>query len=141
MNNEKRDNSELKDILEAISLLRKDVKETNREISRLEKRLAVSFPAYREFKSSPPKTFDLNPNRENLLKIYETLVAITKEKGEIGFSQVIKEYDDATIRALALEKGVLGSNKKIGVDKAKDGIYKQVQQSIKISQPINVNDN
>jgi len=132
MSNENTESLELKYLLEAISLLRNDLKEINLKIGKIEKRICVSFPYYNELKNSSPKIIEININRENLLKIFEELKDITKEKSDVGFFMKIKEYSSETIVALALELGVPGS-KKMGTNKAIAGIKNRIQESIKLS--------
>jgi hypothetical protein len=123
---------ELLYLIEAISLLRNDIKEINQKIGKIEKRLQASFPKYKEIKEREPKIRNIETDRENLLQIFEELIVITKEKQDIGFSVKIKEYSNDTIIALALELGVPGS-KKMGVNKAITGIKNRIQESIKLS--------
>lgn len=129
MSNEDR---ELLFFIEAISLLRNDIKEINQKISKIEKRIQVSFPKYKEVKEKEPEIKSIEHNRENLLQIFEELIIITKEKQDVGFSLKVKEYSNDTIIALALELGVPGS-KKMGINKAINGIKNRIQESIKLS--------
>jgi hypothetical protein len=129
MNNEEK---ELVYLIEAISLLRNDIKEINQKIGKIEKRLQVSFPKYKEITEKKLETRSVETNRENLLQIFEELIVITKEKQDIGFHVKIKEYSKDTVIALALELGVPGS-KKMGINKAINGIKNRIQESIKLS--------
>jgi hypothetical protein len=129
MNN---DEKELIYLIESISLLRNDIKEINQKIGKIEKRLQVSFPKYKVLKERKPDIKNVEINRENLLKLFEELILITKEDRDIGFSVKIKEYPVDTIIALALELGVPGS-KKMGINKAINGIKSRIQESIKLS--------
>jgi hypothetical protein len=132
MNNENIENYDLKYLLEAISLLRNDIKEINQKINKIEKRIEISFPYYKSLKESNQKFIEIDNNRENLLNIFEELKTITKEKNDIGFSLKIKDYSSDTIIALALELGVPGS-KKMGINKAISGIKNRIQESIRLS--------
>jgi hypothetical protein len=132
MNNENTQIQELKYLLEVISLLRNDIKEVNQKINKIEKRIEASFPYYKELKISSPKILEIENNRESLLKIFEELKSVTKEKNDIGFSLKIKEYSHDTIIALALELGIPGS-KKMGIKKAISGIKNRIQESIRLS--------
>jgi chromosome segregation ATPase len=132
MNNENIE-KELKYLIEAISLVRNELKETNQKLNKLEKRIGASFPSYKELKHSIPKIIEVDNNKENLLKTFEELKAITKEKGDIGFSLKRKEYSDDIIKAVALELGVPGG-RKMGINKAITGIKNCIRESISLSE-------
>lgn len=126
MNNEE---EALAYLIEVISALRNDVKGMVQQIDKIEKRMQTSFPNYKEIKGKKPVIKNVDPNRENLLKLFEELIVITKEKQDLDFSVEIKKYSDDTIRALAVEVGLPKSK---NVKKAIDGIKNRIQESIKL---------
>jgi len=130
MNNEE----ELKYLIEAFSLLRNELKDITQKLNKIEKRISNSFPQYKEIKYVNP-TSDENHqvyNREELLKLFEELVDIKRDKDDIALSLKLKAYSTEILVALALELGVPGS-KKMGAKKAISGIKGRIQESLMLS--------
>ena len=119
-------------ISEEIALLRRDLQSTMSSLSRLEKRLAASFPSYSK-KTTRQQASQSQPlsekTREQLLELFDGLVQETKEHGEAGYEAAIGRLKDEDVLALAFELGVAGK-KKVGATKAKEGIRRRIQESI-----------
>jgi inorganic pyrophosphatase len=77
MNNE---NEELIYLVEAISLLRNDIKEINQKLGRIEKRIQAFFQKYKELKEKETEFKYIETNKKHLLQMFEELITITKEK-------------------------------------------------------------
>lgn len=60
---------------------------------------------------------------------FDELILATKEKGEAGFESLISIMTDPDVIALAYELGV-GSLKTTTTKKAREGIYKRIQESL-----------
>jgi hypothetical protein len=130
---------ELACLAEQFSILRNELKEMNRKLNKMEKRLAAAFPQYKEAANPLPKADAADTSRENLLKIFEGLLKAAKGRDDIAFAQKTKEYPKETIVALALELGVPGG-KKMGMKKALDGIKNRLQETAVLAQKDNRRD-
>jgi hypothetical protein len=125
---------ELLRLAEEIGLLRRDFQAAMAALRRIEKRLKATFPAYaskKELSRSPssPESRPPSTNREDLMVDFDRLIAAAKEKGDAGFELFISTLPDQDVIALAYELGV-GSLKKTSTNKAREGIWKRIQESL-----------
>jgi len=125
-------NETLEFLVEEFSQLRNELKQITQKMTKIEKRISATYPVYKELQNINPKEPQPGHNREELLKVFDELISITKEKGDVGSSIKIKEFTKETLIALALELGVPGS-KKMGINKAISGIKGRIQESIRLS--------
>jgi hypothetical protein len=126
------DKETLEILIEEFSQLRNELKQITQKMTKIEKRISVAYPIFKELKNKNPHEIQSGHNRVELLKIFDELIIITKEKGDIGSSIKLKEFSKETLIALALELGVPGS-KKMGINKAISGIKGRIQESIRLS--------
>ncbi|MDR2006436.1 MAG: hypothetical protein LBP78_04250 [Acidaminococcales bacterium] len=133
MNNDDRQMRELLSLAEGFSAVKNELKEINRKLNRMEKRLNSAFPKYKELTGTLPEAAAVEANRENLLKIFEELLKVVKEEDDAAFQRKIKEYPKEALIALALEIGTAGG-KKMGIRKAVDSIKSRLRETIILSQ-------
>ena len=124
---------ELAGLAGQFSLLKKELKEINRKLNRLEKRIARAFPVYEELSAPPPVTDSPDLNRESLLEIFEEFLKVAKGQGEEALARKIQEYPQEAIIALASELGTAGG-KRMGIRKAIGGIKNKLLETVALSQ-------
>jgi hypothetical protein len=125
---------ELQRLAEEISLLRRDLQAGIAALGRIEKRLKATFPAYtpkkqmRQLSSSDTRPLSTK-SRDDLMNDFDSLIAVTKERGDVGFESFLSTLPEQDVIALAHELGV-GSSKATSTKKARDGIRKRIQESL-----------
>ena len=125
---------ELQRLAEEISLLRRDFQTGMATLSRIEKRLKVAFPGYAPKKPTRQQpSSDSRPlstkSRDDLMTDFDSLIAATKERGDVGFESFLSTLPEQDVIALAHELGV-GSPKATSTKRARDGIRKRIQESL-----------
>jgi hypothetical protein len=125
---------ELPRLAEEINLLRRDFQTGIATLSRIEKRLRAAFPTYapkklpRAKSSSEPRSASTKTEHE-LNTTFDSLLAATKERGDIGFETSVSALPDQDLIALAHELGI-GTPKAPSIKKARAGIRKRIQDSL-----------
>ena len=128
---------ELQRLADEISLLRRDFQTGIGTLSRMEKRLKAAFPSYAPKKQSRPQSSGeprsaSSKSADQLNADFDSLLNATKERGDVGFESAISALPDQDVIALAHELGI-GSLKTTGVNKAREGVRKRVQESLLLS--------
>jgi hypothetical protein len=128
---------ELQRLAEEISLLRRDFQAGMAALGRIEKRLKANFPAYAPKKQMRPPSSSSGSrtlstkSRDDLMTDFDSLIAATKEKGDVGFESFLSALPEEDVIALAYELGV--GSPKTSIKKAREGIRARIQESLLLS--------
>jgi hypothetical protein len=138
MHNTTSDADELAKLSQEISLLREQLQVATSALGRIEKRLKLVFPAYEAKKkraAAPPDT-PSQKSRDELMRIFEELLAVTRAGGDGAFAAGVRSVPEADLVALAFELAV-SDRRKISVAKATTGIRGRIQESLMLSGGLN----
>src|SRR5690606_15588946 len=99
---------ELAKLSQEISLLREQLQVASSALGRIEKRLKLVFPGYEAKKRRPAMSSEIGPqkSREELMRIFEELLAATREGGDGAFAKSAEGISELDLVALAFELGV-----------------------------------
>lgn len=138
MHNSTSDADELAKLSQEISLLREQLQVATSALGRIEKRLKLVFPGYEAKKKrmSSASGTSSQKSREELLQIFEDLLAATRDGGDGAFATGVRSVPEVDLVALAFELGV-SDRRKISVAKATTGIRGRIQESLMLSGGLN----
>lgn len=134
MNNATSGADELAKLSQEISLLREQLQVAAAALSRIEKRLKLVFPAYevKKKRTASPSESPSQKNRDELMRIFEDLLAVTRTGGDSAFAAGVRSVTEADLVALAFELGV-SDRRRISLAKATAGIRGRIQESLMLS--------
>lgn len=123
--------AELSKLAQEIGTLREQVAMVAAALNRIEKRLKLVFPDYTKIGKpvGPAKGVLSDKTREQLLFIFEELLAVARSGGDIPLATKLGSINAVDLVALAYELGV-SDKKKIGLPKAKEGIRRRIHESL-----------
>jgi hypothetical protein len=125
---------ELQRLADEISMLRRDFQTGIASLARIEKRLKLAFDGYvpkKTVRTSSGSRPASSKSREELMSTFETVLAATRDRGDVGFESAISNLSDEDVVGMAYELGA--GSQKSSVKKAREGVRKRVQESLLLS--------